>query len=334
MRRRLLFSLIGIVVVSTIAFSTNLLAGNNPTLGLDLQGGVSVTLEPIGEYDSAAIDVAVEVIRQRVDSLGVAEPEIIRQDDTVVVNLPGVKEQKRALDLIGKTGEVLMRPVLQVGTPNPEGATTTTVAGATTTSVAGEAGGTASTVAGEAGGTSTSILGTTTSVAADTTSTPPTESGGLGSTRRPVRSATTIPVTTVAPETTVAATTIPQTTVATDTTAPATTVAAVAEATTESAVPLAAAPGDTTTTVVAPTDTTTPQVSVTNDPTQQAILEGSDGLVYFTGPAGATGEVFENDASAEIVNGGWVVNVSRTGAPAARVNSCSISLKCRCFGTL
>ena len=316
MRRRLLFSLIGIVAVSAIAFSANLIAGNNPTLGLDLQGGVSVTLEPIGEYDSAAIDVAVEVIRQRVDSLGVAEPEIIRQDDTVVVNLPGVKEQKRALDLIGKTGEVLMRPVLQVGTPNPEGATTTTVAGATTTSVAGEAGGTASTVAGEAGGTSTSILGTTTSVVAETTSTTPTESGGLGSTRRPVRSVTTIPVTTAAPETTVAATTIPQTTVATETTAPATTVAAVAEATTDSAVPLAAAPGDTTTTVVAPTDTTAPQVSVTNDPTQQAILEGSDGLVYFTGPAGATGEVFENDASAEIVNGGWVVNVSLRGGPA------------------
>jgi len=299
-RRRLLFSLIGIVVVSMAALSANLIAGNSPTLGLDLQGGVSVTLEPIGDYDSAAIDVAVEVIRQRVDSLGVAEPEIIRQGDTVVVNLPGVKEQKRALDLIGQTGEVLMRPVLQVGTPNPEGASTTTVAGATTTSVVGEV-----------AETTTSILGTTTSVAEAPASTTPTESGGLGSSRRPVRSATTVPETTVAasvvPETTVAASAVPETTIAAE---PMNAVP------TDSAVPLVATAEVPTTTVAQVSEGSgAPEVSITNDPDQQAILEGSDGLVYFTGPAGATGEVFENDATAEIVNGAWVVNVSlRSGA--------------------
>ena len=282
------------------ALSANLIAGNSPTLGLDLQGGVSVTLEPIGDYDSAAIDVAVEVIRQRVDSLGVAEPEIIRQGDTVVVNLPGVKEQKRALDLIGQTGEVLMRPVLQVGTPNPEGASTTTVAGATTTSVVGEV-----------AETTTSILGTTTSVAEAPASTTPTESGGLGSSRRPVRSATTVPETTVAasvvPETTVAASAVPETTIAAE---PMNAVP------TDSAVPLVATAEVPTTTVAQVSEGSgAPEVSITNDPDQQAILEGSDGLVYFTGPAGATGEVFENDATAEIVNGAWVVNVSlRSGA--------------------
>jgi len=57
----------------------------------------------------------VEVIRARVDSIGVAEPEIIRQGDTVVVNLPGVKDQQRALDLVGRTGELLLRPVLAAG---------------------------------------------------------------------------------------------------------------------------------------------------------------------------------------------------------------------------
>jgi preprotein translocase subunit SecD len=306
-RRRLLFSLIGIVVVAVSALSANLIAGNSPTLGLDLQGGVSVTLEPIGDYDSESLDVAVEVIRQRVDSLGVAEPEIIRQGETVVVNRPGVKEQKRALDLIGQTGEVLMRPVLQVGTPNPEGATSTTVAGATTT-----------TVAGDVAVTSTSILGTTTSVAEASSSTTPTESGGLGSTRRPVRSATTVPETTVAataaPGTTVAATAAPETT-SPGATVPETTIAAepMDAAPTDSAVPLAAAPIDTSSTVAPTTGGQSPQVSMTNDPSQQAILEGSDGLVYFTGPAGATGEVFENDAAAEIVNGAWVVNVSLRG---------------------
>jgi preprotein translocase subunit SecD len=305
-RRRLLISLVGIVVVSIVALSANLIAGNSPTLGLDLQGGVSVTLEPIGDYDSSAIDVAVEVIRQRVDSLGVAEPEIIRQGDTVVVNLPGVKEQKRALDLIGQTGEVLMRPVLQAGTPNPEGATTTTVAGATNTTVAGA---TTTSVAGEVAATTTSILGVTTSVAEVPASTTPTESGGLGSTRRPVRSATTVP------ETTVAATTVAAT-VAPETAAPETTVLESTETgATQTPVPLAAAPDDSVTATPETDATGTPDVSMTNDPDQQAILEGSDGLIYFTGPAGATGEVFENDAAAEIVNGAWVVNVSlRDGA--------------------
>jgi preprotein translocase subunit SecD len=89
-RRRLYFSLVGIILVAAAAMSANLIAGNSPSLGLDLQGGASVTLEPQGEYEPDALSVAVEIIRQRVDSIGVAEPEIIRQGDTVVVNLPGV----------------------------------------------------------------------------------------------------------------------------------------------------------------------------------------------------------------------------------------------------
>ena len=52
--------------------------------------------------------------------------------DNVVVNLPGVKDQQRALDIIGRQGEVLLRPVLQVGTTNTD-STTTTVAGSTET---------------------------------------------------------------------------------------------------------------------------------------------------------------------------------------------------------
>ena len=43
-----------------------------------------------------SLDLAVERIRERVDSLGVAEPEILRQGDAIVVNLPGVKNQQQA----------------------------------------------------------------------------------------------------------------------------------------------------------------------------------------------------------------------------------------------
>lgn len=134
MTRRLVVSLVGIVLLASGTFTANLVAGNQPALGLDLQGGASVTMTPIGQVDSAALTVAVDIIRQRVDSLGVAEPEIIRQGNTIVVNLPGVKDQQQALDTIGRTGAVEMRPVLKV-VENPDNSTTTTVKGATTTSL-------------------------------------------------------------------------------------------------------------------------------------------------------------------------------------------------------
>lgn len=134
MTRRLVVSLVGIVLLAGGTFTANIVAGNFPALGLDLQGGASVTMTPVGEVDPAALTVAVDIIRQRVDSLGVAEPEIIRQGNTIVVNLPGVKDQQQALDTIGRTGAVEMRPVLKV-VENPDNSTTTTVKGATTTSL-------------------------------------------------------------------------------------------------------------------------------------------------------------------------------------------------------
>ncbi|MEY2967362.1 MAG: hypothetical protein RLY50_1412, partial [Actinomycetota bacterium] len=171
MVRRQLITLVLTLLVVGGAFGANFAAGNTPALGLDLQGGASVTLTPVGEYEAGALDIAVEVIRQRVDSLGVAEPEIIRQGDTVVVNLPGVKDQERALELVGRTGSVEMRPVINV-IENPELSPTTTAAGVTATTVAGE---------------------TTTTVVSDTTLADP--AGGLGSSRR-ASTATTAPPTT------------------------------------------------------------------------------------------------------------------------------------------
>ncbi len=116
MTKRLVASLVGVLVVVFGGLATNLIVGNVPSLGLDLQGGASVTLTPAGDYEPAALEVAVEIIRARVDSLGVAEPEIISQGDTVVINLPGVEDQDRALQIVGAQGQVLLRPVFQSGT--------------------------------------------------------------------------------------------------------------------------------------------------------------------------------------------------------------------------
>jgi len=175
MTRRLVVSLVAIVLLAGGTFTANLVAGNQPSLGLDLQGGASVTMTPVGEVDPAALTVAVDIIRQRVDSLGVAEPEIIRQGNTIVVNLPGVKDQQQALDTIGRTGAVEMRPVLKIA-ENPESTTTTTVVGGPTTTVKGAT--------------------TTTLKPASTTLPPP--AGGVGSSRTAAVTTTTIPVATEA----------------------------------------------------------------------------------------------------------------------------------------
>jgi preprotein translocase subunit SecD len=132
-------------------------------------------MTPVGEVEEAALTVAVDIIRQRVDSLGVAEPEIIRQGSTIVVNLPGVKDQQQALDTIGRTGAVEMRPVLKVA-ENPENTTTTTVAGGPTTTVKGAT--------------------TTTLKPASTTLPPP--AGGIGSSRTAAVTTTTVPAPTEA----------------------------------------------------------------------------------------------------------------------------------------
>jgi preprotein translocase subunit SecD len=117
MRRRYVFSLIGIVAVTVTLLSLTIGFGYGPKLGLDLQGGASVTLLPKGQVQQDALGQAVQIIRNRVDALGVAEPEITRQGNAIVVNLPGVKDQDRALQLVGQTAELRFRPVLQVVSP-------------------------------------------------------------------------------------------------------------------------------------------------------------------------------------------------------------------------
>jgi len=76
MRKKLLYSLIGILVVAFGGLLLTVVGGDSPSLGLDLQGGISITQKPVGDFNTSSLDLAVDRIRERVDSLGVAEPEI------------------------------------------------------------------------------------------------------------------------------------------------------------------------------------------------------------------------------------------------------------------
>lgn len=122
MRRGLTSSLVFIVLAAVAALVGTLVAGNRPLLGLDLQGGLAVVLQPTTDVDDESIDQAIEVIRNRVDAIGVAEPEITRQGDSIVVQLPGVDDSERALELVGQTAELRFRTVRNAFPNTPEGA--------------------------------------------------------------------------------------------------------------------------------------------------------------------------------------------------------------------
>ena len=234
MRRRLIVALSILLTVSFGSLLATLLAGNQPALGLDLQGGISVTQQPLGEkgvdYDDESIDLAVERIRDRVDALGVAEPEILRQGDAIVVNLPGVKDQQEAIELVQVTGQVYLRPVQGCIGAEPDPAATT----------------------------STTVLGD-----ASTTTVAPTTTASPGPSRAVTSATTTVP------------------------------------------------PADGATTTVAPeTQTPVEPAPVLSDPTQQQVLPLRGGGQCLVGPSGGTGAVFESDAAADIVQGGWGVRVS------------------------
>jgi preprotein translocase subunit SecD len=107
------------------------LTGNwTPNLGLDLQGGTSITLIPKPAEGEEApsdeqIDRAIELLERRVNAQGVAEPDIQAQgsgsSQTIVISLPGATQQD-LVDSIGKPYRMDFRPVLAAtaGVPAPE----------------------------------------------------------------------------------------------------------------------------------------------------------------------------------------------------------------------
>ena len=100
-------------------------------LGLDLRGGTSVTLQPriapgeAGKVTSESIDQAVSIIRQRVNSLGVAESEVTAQGSgtnrQIVISVPG-DTGRRVVELVGQTAELRFRQVLASGSGVPAAA--------------------------------------------------------------------------------------------------------------------------------------------------------------------------------------------------------------------
>lgn len=139
MRRRL----IGLIVVLIVAWGGVALAyyyGLTPRLGLDLQGGTSVVLTAPAGTPTDVVDVAIGIMNDRIEAAGVQEPEITKQgNSTVLVQLPGVEDEERALRALGQTGFLSFRPVIGItaGSVGPSATTTTTASPSSTTSGTG-----------------------------------------------------------------------------------------------------------------------------------------------------------------------------------------------------
>ncbi|HEU4487717.1 MAG TPA: protein translocase subunit SecD [Actinomycetota bacterium] len=107
-------NLIAAIVVAFGALGAVVVTRTTPRLGLDLEGGISVTLTATGEVNSQVLSKTVEIIRERIDSLGVAEPEVAAAgSDNILIQLPGVADERRALEVIGTTAQLTFRQVLE-----------------------------------------------------------------------------------------------------------------------------------------------------------------------------------------------------------------------------
>src|SRR3954453_8573613 len=130
-RRRNLFILL--LVAGLLVGSALVIVAKKTREGLDLKGGVELVYQAkptkFSKVTSDAIQRTLDIMRTRVDQLGVAEPEIQRSGaDQVVVSLPDVKNQKRAIDQVGTTAQMffydwepnVLGPDCKVATTQPD----------------------------------------------------------------------------------------------------------------------------------------------------------------------------------------------------------------------
>ncbi|KAA1423356.1 protein translocase subunit SecD [Mumia zhuanghuii] len=106
-----------VAALAVLVLSAIIALNFSPRLGLDLKGGTQIVLETQStdrvKADSESTDRALEVIRGRVDSLGVSEPTLARAGDTrIIVELPGVQDPREAAKVIGQTAQLSFHNVV------------------------------------------------------------------------------------------------------------------------------------------------------------------------------------------------------------------------------
>jgi preprotein translocase subunit SecD len=184
-RRTLAVLAVAIVVLfgGIAAAATWASAQWTPKLGLDLEGGTEMTLEPVladpsQQVNQGQLEKARDIISQRVDSYGVAEAEVTTQGGrNIVVSIPGTPDAA-TLDAIRKPSQLRFRAVLQADAGSPQAAATGAPTGTDT---------------GTATGTDTPSSTATTPPPAFTPDTPATGAGTGAATSAPTSANRAIP---------------------------------------------------------------------------------------------------------------------------------------------
>ena len=105
------------LVIAFGGLAAVLIAGWAPRQGLDLAGGVSIIMRAEGEgaTNNEVLDKTVSILRDRIDAIGVAEPEVSRAGTSnILIQLPGVENEEKALELIGTTAQLTFRQVEEI----------------------------------------------------------------------------------------------------------------------------------------------------------------------------------------------------------------------------
>lgn len=173
-------------------------AQRTPKLGLDLEGGTQLILQPkiVGNQkpSEGQITKAVDIIRQRVDGSGISEAEVTTQaGSNIVVSLPGTPD-KATIASLRKSSQLSFRPVLAAGSaapapvPTPTGSATATPTG-TSTAKAKVSGGATPTARATGTATTAAKSGFPQALAAATTPSPTPTATPLSSTPAPAPTA-------------------------------------------------------------------------------------------------------------------------------------------------
>lgn len=114
-----------VAAFAAIAIALLLALTSSARLGLDLRGGTQIVLETRDsdrvEADAEATDRARDVLRGRVDALGVTEPTIARSgENRIIVELPGLQDPREAAEVIGQTAQLTFHEVLAPASPGVE----------------------------------------------------------------------------------------------------------------------------------------------------------------------------------------------------------------------
>ncbi|MFJ6212848.1 protein translocase subunit SecD [Streptomyces sp. NPDC092296] len=112
-------AVLALAVLLTSAF---LVATKPPRLGLDLRGGTQIVLEArdtaTASADRETTARTLEVLRKRIDALGVSEPALTQSGERrIIVELPGVQDPAQAVDVLGRTAQLAFHPVLGTAVP-------------------------------------------------------------------------------------------------------------------------------------------------------------------------------------------------------------------------